>query len=155
MTFSQMLAIRSWSKKLALKLEIQTYQILTNDDEVCIPSLSSILLAVSRHGYETNNWYLSSLNQIQIRSQTGEIDRHRNICHLLAKLFMVWSEKYDRNRTISLKKMVKIQGFYSHFLQIFYRHTILGIFTLALLATAPANCHFQFQASRIKQYRKL
>ena len=32
--------------KLALKLEIQTYQILTNDDEVCIPSLSSILLAV-------------------------------------------------------------------------------------------------------------
>ena len=32
--------------KLALKLGIQTYQILTNDDEVCIPSLSSILLAV-------------------------------------------------------------------------------------------------------------
>ena len=32
---------------LALKLGIQTYQILTNDDEVCIPSLSSILLAVA------------------------------------------------------------------------------------------------------------
>ena len=31
-------------KKLALKLGIQTYQILTNDDEVC--SLTSILLAV-------------------------------------------------------------------------------------------------------------
>ena len=60
-----MLAIRPWSdelpivsrwqtkpyncqkyKKLALKLWIQTYQILKNDDEVCIPSLSSILLAV-------------------------------------------------------------------------------------------------------------
>ena len=27
---------------------IQTYQILTNDDEVCIPSLSSILLAVCK-----------------------------------------------------------------------------------------------------------
>ena len=26
---------------------IQTYQIVTNDDEVCIPSLSSILLAVT------------------------------------------------------------------------------------------------------------
>ena len=26
----------------ALKLRIQTYQILTNDDEVCIPSLSSM-----------------------------------------------------------------------------------------------------------------
>ena len=34
------------NKKLALKLGIQTYQILTNDDEVCIPSLSRILLAV-------------------------------------------------------------------------------------------------------------
>ena len=32
--------------KLALKLEINTYQILTNDDKVCITSLSSILLAV-------------------------------------------------------------------------------------------------------------
>ena len=37
------------NKKLALDLGIQTYQILTNDDEVCIPSLSSILLAVKSH----------------------------------------------------------------------------------------------------------
>ena len=29
-------------KKLALKIGIQTYQILTNDDEVCIPSHSSM-----------------------------------------------------------------------------------------------------------------
>ena len=29
--------------KLALKLGIQTYQILTNDDEACISSLSNIL----------------------------------------------------------------------------------------------------------------
>ena len=34
------------NKKWALKLEIQTYQILANDDEVCIPSLFNILLAV-------------------------------------------------------------------------------------------------------------
>ena len=34
-------------KKLALNSELRTYQILTDDDEVCIPSLSSILLAVS------------------------------------------------------------------------------------------------------------
>ena len=32
---------------MALKLGIQTYQILTNEDEVCIPSLSSILLDVN------------------------------------------------------------------------------------------------------------
>jgi hypothetical protein len=37
---------RQKDKKLALKLEIQTYQILTNDDELCIPSISIILLAV-------------------------------------------------------------------------------------------------------------
>jgi hypothetical protein len=32
---------------LASKLGIQTYQILTNDDEVCIPSLSSIFSTVN------------------------------------------------------------------------------------------------------------
>ena len=32
---------------MPLKLGMQTYQILTNDDEVFIPSLSSIFLAVS------------------------------------------------------------------------------------------------------------
>ena len=31
---------------MALELGIMTYQILTNNDEVCTPSLSSILLAV-------------------------------------------------------------------------------------------------------------
>ena len=39
------------TKKLALNSGIQTYQILTNDDEVCIPSLSSILLAVCTYYY--------------------------------------------------------------------------------------------------------
>ena len=34
-------------KKMALKLGIETYQILINDDEVCIPRLSNILLAVN------------------------------------------------------------------------------------------------------------
>ena len=37
---------RQKNKTLTLNSGIQTYQILTNDDEVCIPSLSSILLAV-------------------------------------------------------------------------------------------------------------
>ena len=36
----------STNKKLALNSGIKTYQILTNDDKVCIPSLSSIILAV-------------------------------------------------------------------------------------------------------------
>ena len=34
------------NKKFALNSGIQTNQILTNDDEVCIPRRSSILLAV-------------------------------------------------------------------------------------------------------------
>ena len=33
-------------RNLSLKLGIQTYQILTKVDDVCIPNLSSILLAV-------------------------------------------------------------------------------------------------------------
>ena len=37
---------------MALKLGIETYQILTNDDEVCIPSLSSIILAVCALKYK-------------------------------------------------------------------------------------------------------
>jgi hypothetical protein len=36
------------NEKLALKLGIQTYQILTNDNEVYIPSLSSILYSCTR-----------------------------------------------------------------------------------------------------------
>ena len=38
--------INTHTKKWLLKLGIQTCQILTNDDEVCIPSLSNILLVV-------------------------------------------------------------------------------------------------------------
>jgi hypothetical protein len=34
------------NKKLALNSRIQTYQIMKNDDDVCIPCLFSILLAV-------------------------------------------------------------------------------------------------------------
>ena len=41
-------------KKLALNSGIQTYQIFRNDDEVCIPSLSSILLAVTK-AYQFDN----------------------------------------------------------------------------------------------------
>ena len=67
MAFSQMLAIRSWYNKLqcildkkqshinaknilkmALNSGVQTYQILTNDDEGWIPRHSSISLAVPR-----------------------------------------------------------------------------------------------------------
>ena len=42
--------------KLTLKLGMQTYQILINDDEVCIPSLSSILLAVLFKYFLTHFW---------------------------------------------------------------------------------------------------
>ena len=41
----------SKNRKLALNSGIQINQILTNDDEVCITSLSSILLAVIKTGF--------------------------------------------------------------------------------------------------------
>ena len=40
---------KNW--KLASNSGIQTDQILSNDDEVCIPSLSSILLALKAEKY--------------------------------------------------------------------------------------------------------
>ena len=42
------------NKKLPLNSGIQTYQILTNDDEVCIPSLSSILASGTDVGQGIN-----------------------------------------------------------------------------------------------------
>ena len=41
---------------MALNSRIQTYQNLTNDDEVCITSLSSILLAVLKKYFENQNF---------------------------------------------------------------------------------------------------
>ena len=56
--------------KLSLNSGIQTNQILTNDDEVCIPRLSSILLAVSKYVIDYGSFtalqkkrYQSHLNQ--------------------------------------------------------------------------------------------
>ena len=54
------------NKKLALNAGIQTYQILTNDDELCIPSFSSILLAVSYHdGRVVRTWYRNGKIEIE------------------------------------------------------------------------------------------
>ena len=52
---------------MALNLGIQTYQILTIDDEVCIPSLSSILLAVN-FNWECVN-FLGSASNLSPRRQ--------------------------------------------------------------------------------------
>ena len=53
------------SKKLALKLRIQTYKILTKNYEVCIPSLSSILLAV-----QVTDLYFCQLSQKVLIDET-------------------------------------------------------------------------------------
>ena len=57
--------------KLALKLGIQTFQILSNDDEVCIPSLFIIILAVrcvvGYHLYTTDTFGLScNLKKLEV-----------------------------------------------------------------------------------------
>ena len=53
---------------MALNSGIKTHQILTNDDEVCIPSLSSILLAVLVPGGFSHriNWNNYNLNWKEI-----------------------------------------------------------------------------------------
>ena len=76
------------NKKLALNSGIQTYKILTNDDEVYIPSLYSILLAKQKpRSYVTfcvcnensNNWVaencrkLIKLNYLPINSILSKI----------------------------------------------------------------------------------
>ena len=64
---------RQKDKKLVLKLEIQTYQILKNNDEVCIPSLSSIILAVVvilKGLLVTGNLYCGQRGQNNHQSET-------------------------------------------------------------------------------------
>ena len=48
--------------EIGLKLGIQTYQNLTNNDEVCIPSHSSILLAVYNFTFYMLNANSTALN---------------------------------------------------------------------------------------------
>ena len=54
------------NKKLALDSGIQTNQILTNDDEVYIPRLSSILLAVTKKSIVDINNALQLVNSFFI-----------------------------------------------------------------------------------------
>ena len=63
------------NKKLALNSGIQTNQILTNDDEVCIPRLSSILLAVPV-------WSIISLFFVTISSVFQTVKFDEKISHL-------------------------------------------------------------------------
>ena len=52
------LPLKLKNKKKALNSGIQTYQILTNDDEVCIPSLSNILVAVLKGSFILSKIFL-------------------------------------------------------------------------------------------------
>ena len=56
------------NKKLAFKLGIHPYQILTNRFEVCIPSLSSIFLAVGVHLRVA--WSFAKTHGIELPSAT-------------------------------------------------------------------------------------
>ena len=69
------------NRKLTLNSGIQTYQILTNDDEVSIPSISSILLAVLHLVLITllvyaNNMYCKQKSRQMINKQ-NQINRQK------------------------------------------------------------------------------
>ena len=77
------------NKKLTLNSGIQTYQILTNNDEVCIQSLSSILLAV-----KTSFWQ---------DSQKENVLKFFSCCKLKSKRDCVTLEKYGQHLLESKK----------------------------------------------------
>ena len=104
MAFSQILAIRSWSIYLQQFLDqkpmhvntkntrdsgIQTYQIFSNDDEVCIPNLFSI-----------NENSHSFVQTLQVMHFSG------------ACLVRRWTLLLDDNR----KNLIKINSSFHHYL---------------------------------------
>ena len=70
-------------KKLALELGIQTYQILTNDDEVYIPSLSSIFSAVTA----IFKWIKIHELHERVGSNQQQLVMHYKITLLLVRVF--------------------------------------------------------------------
>ena len=62
---------------MALNSGIQTYQILTNDDEVCIPSLFSILLAVCIGVWKQRQQKLSCYQGLKVLDSTENNLRKR------------------------------------------------------------------------------
>ena len=60
------------NKKLALKLVKLPYQILTNDDEVCIPSLSSNLVVVHKVAISWTHYYQFWFDRMKIREISCE-----------------------------------------------------------------------------------
>ena len=61
------------NKKLALDSEIQTNEILTNDYEICIPRLSSILLAVKQDGRKSIIYHLFPVQGISSQTDISNL----------------------------------------------------------------------------------
>ena len=88
---------------MALKLGIQIYQILTNDDEVCIPSLSSILLAVHFNFLFQEKWHIT-----QEISHDFRIFDALHCHHSLLFGNFSQSQTKQKKRTVAHEKQVSI-----------------------------------------------
>ena len=87
------------NKKFVLKLGTQTYQVLTKNDEVCIPSLSSIFLAVNRQLVEAMHGR-PRLKQVRLALKSFQVFKPRVVMrtkndfkksHLLLSRWSRWS----------------------------------------------------------------
>ena len=76
-------------KKLAFNSEIQTYQVSTNNNEVCVPSLSRIFLAVQHPLiYRINSWISQCWVSVDIWWR-WKLETNRNVHFLIEKLHYI------------------------------------------------------------------
>ena len=132
---------------MTLTSRIQTNQILTNDDEVCITRLSSILLALIKIANGEINYMLSLLRVIFLNHNFLTIWRSKCVNPWQS---VVSSEfRWRNNASISLKQI------YKEFIQCFHKFVcdFFTIFEFELvkkktnfLLNIPNSCFTQFSS---------
>ena len=138
---------------MALNSGIQTFQILTIDDEVCIPSLSSIISAVPSHNFCSTKKWICGLRltemvgrKMVLRLQVPKVvpkneslvtKRHIEIPQRFRpKTFCAWTFKIEKsNQNLSQKMNSWITEFLPYFDTICKKYSIdfpKGLFTTKL-----------------------
>ena len=116
---------------MALNSGIQTYQILTIDDEVCIPNLSSILIAVSNlfHFYEDRTIFTIFLRLNSFKKcieLQNTIKREKKKIRVVALLNFRAPLHFATNSTFVL--MIKIVIIYFYCLPIFFGSSLESLY---------------------------
>ena len=115
MAFSQILAIRSKTKpykcqkykKLALNSRIQTYN-FDNKDEVCIPNLSSILIAVYMFSMPRTTSKRVSFAVNFHFSKHFERDKWSGNCNVVLLLELLYLFKFEVQKSLFKKRQYSL-----------------------------------------------